>query len=131
MASDPREAEIALRVRATVVVAAIIGIATVLVEPRQNGFFMAVLFAPAGWVFMRPRWGRIVMWAMWIVPIVMLLALINVERFAQFVAPTGILVGMISVLVLVVIPLVRRGYRQPPLPMSRQSNLPAARMVKR
>lgn len=129
MASDPREAETVLRVRATVVVAVIIGIATVLVEPKQNGFFMACLFAPAGWVFMRPRWGRIVMWAMWIVPIVMLLALVNVQRFAQFMAPTGILVGMIATLVIVVIPLVRRGHRQPPLP--RSSNLPHARMVKR
>ena len=129
MESDPREAEIVLRVRACVIVAAIIGLAAVLVDYRQNAVLVGALFAPGGWVFARPRWGRIVMWAMWIVPIVMLIALVNVERFDRFMAPTGILVGLVSILVLAVIPLIRRGHRAPPLP--RPSKIPSARLVKR
>jgi hypothetical protein len=127
METDPREREIALRLRAVIAVAVVIGIVAALLDPKHDGPLVGALFVPAAWVCWRPRWGQIVVWGMWLVPIVMMLVLVNVGRASHVKTPTLLLVGMVAVLVIIVMPLVRLGHRAPPL---RSSKVPPARVVK-
>jgi len=129
--AEARERDIILRLRAVVILAAILGVAAVLLDPARNLAFVGALFGPAAWVFWRPRWGQIALWGMWVVPVVMLAVLVRLGHAPLLFTPDALLVGMVVTLVLVVMPVVRRGHRPPPLRMPRTLRVPEARVVKR
>ncbi|HEY5927395.1 MAG TPA: hypothetical protein VIV11_37180 [Kofleriaceae bacterium] len=128
MASDPdeREANVATAVRRLIILTLMFGMVAVLLD-RRYALFTGVLFVPAGWVFWRPRPGQVALWAMWMVPLVMLGVIVKADRLSVLAVPSAILIGAIAVIVIVVLPIVRRSHRAPRV---RRSALPKARVIR-
>jgi hypothetical protein len=128
MDTDAREREIVWRLRAVIAAAQVVAIVAMLVGNAYDLLLVAALFVPAPWVFWRPRWGQIMVWIMWAVPVLMLSLLISLDRTPVMTASHA-LVGIVVALVVVVLPFVRRGHRPPPMP--RNLWIPEARLVRR
>ena len=115
-----------LRLRAIIIATFAIGIAATLPD-RRLLLFMAPLFVPAGWVYWRPRPGQIAFWAMWAVPVAMLAVVARIDRLQL--TWGSALAALVTTSIVVVLPVVRSGYKPPALP--REGKLPPARVVRR
>jgi hypothetical protein len=109
---------------------------------QELTLFVAIVLLPGIWPLYRPRWPQLGVWIMWAVtwtmfaiifslggargPAVELVAHLVVPWWPPFAIPA--LLGAMGLLLLVVIPLVRRTHPSPPIPP--RSRLPEARLVR-
>ncbi len=124
---DVREANVVRVLRGLVVVTCCLGLLATMLDRRYVVIVGAVL-VPSGWVYWRPRWGQVVLWAMWTIQFVMLGLMLEIDHLARLATPSAMLLGSITTLIVIVMPLVRRTNRQPV--EKRSPNLPQARVVR-
>ena len=122
-----RERTVVGMLRGLTLVIASIGIFAMALD-RHYAVFVGMFMVPATWVYWRPRWGQIVAWMMWCVPLVMLGLMLHIGHMERLGTPSAWLSGAAVLLVLVGLPLVRRLHRAPRMP--RNTRLPQARVVR-
>ena len=129
MADEPesRERNVVSMLRGLTLVIAVTGVLAVLLDNRY-AVFVGAFLVPSTWVFWRPRWGQIVAWIMWCVPLVMLALLLLIGHMHQLRTPSAWLSGVAVLLAVVGLPLVRRLHRAPRMP--RNTRLPQARVIR-
>jgi len=128
MADDAeiREANVVRVLRGLTVVTAALALLAVAFD-RYYVIFVAGLIVPSSWMYWRPRWGQLVAWMMWMVPLVMLGLLIHIDHLARIATTSTWLVGCATALIMIVMPLVRMSNKPPRV---KRTKLPSARVVR-
>jgi hypothetical protein len=132
MASDTeiRERNVLRVLRGLVGVVLALAILAVLLD-RNYAIFAGTLIVPSSWVFWRPQWAQLLTWIMWTVPLYMLGTMIHIGRLDRLTSRSALLLGSVFVLIVIVMPLVRRTHRSPRAPrMKTGAKLPVARALR-
>ena len=125
------EDQIVTRLRAIIFVMFGLGVAAAITGSPDARFIVISFFLPAPWAYVSPRWPAIVIWIMWfgtIAPLGFMLALGGVPSLLE--QPTLLLMGVVSALLVIALPLVRRMHESPPV-MRGRSRIPEARIFRR
>ena len=125
--AEAREADVVRVLRALTVVTAALALLAVAFD-RHYLIFAAGMIVPSSWMYWRPRWGQLVAWMMWMVPLVMLGLLIHVDHMERIATPSTWLIGGATALIMIVMPLVRISNKPP---RAKRSKLPSARVVRK
>lgn len=125
------EDQIVTRLRAIIFVMFGLGVAAALTGSPDARFFVICFFLPGPWAYASPRWPAIVIWVMWASTIGMLGFLLALGGMPSLLEqPTLWLMGLVSALLFVALPLVRRMHEAPPV-MRGRSRIPEARIFRR
>ena len=129
MASDLREARVVRTLRVIIGVTIALGVLAFLFGGMAFGIFALLFYAPAGWVYWRPRWPQIVVWIMWTTTLAMVPVLWVVDQLHQLRVAPAYLMAIVLVLIVCVMPVVRLTNKTPRDP--REAKIPSARVVRR
>jgi hypothetical protein len=129
MASDPREAQVVRTLRVIIAITVVLGVLAVALGSGFFAVFAIAFYAPAAWVYWRPRWGQIVIWIMWTTTLAMIPVFRVLDRLDTLRVAPGYLMGIVLVLIVCVMPLVRVMNKPPRIP--REVKIPVARVVRR
>lgn len=125
------EDQIVTRLRAIIFVMFGLGIAAGVTGTADARFFVISFFLPGAWAYASPRWPAIAIWIMWGSTIGMLGFMLAVGGLPSLLEqPTLWLMGLVSALLFVALPLVRRMHESPPV-MRGRSRIPEARVLRR
>ena len=119
------------RLRAIIFVMFGLGIAAAIVGTGEVRFFVGCFFIPGAWAYLRPRWPALVIWIMWASTIGMLGFLLAIGGKTELLDSSAHwLMSIVSALLFIALPLVRRMHDAPPM-RSGRSRIPEARVHRR
>ena len=127
MASD-REQDVIGTLRALIVFMCVLGALAGLLARPAFQLFVIAFFLPAAWVYWRPRWLQILVWAAWSF-VLMIVGVILSIGATTISMSTTLMVG--ALLVLALLPAVRSTHKQPRLPSPPRAKIPGARVVRK